>query len=73
MLGAVQTILKLARLEDVIVRPIAGQLDLEDLSLDDLRQMLSGIEQRLGDAATVVDAQPDDKAQELPSDYSVLD
>jgi len=73
VLGAVQTILKLARLEDVIARPLAGQMDLEDLSLDDLRRMLSGIEQRLGDAATVVDAQPDDEAQELPSDYSVLD
>ena len=73
VLGAVQTVLKLARLEDVIARPLAGQMDLEDMSLDDLRQMLSGIEQRLGDAATDVSAQSDDKAQDLPSDYSVLD
>lgn len=73
VLGAVQTVLKLARLEDVIARPLVGQMDLEDMSLDDLRQMLSGIEQRLGDAATDVSARSDDSAQDLPSDYSVLD
>jgi hypothetical protein len=73
VLGAVQTILKLARVEDIMPRPTGDLGDLEDMSIDQLRATLNTIEQRLGDAAVSVDAQPAATLDELPNDYSVLD
>ena len=75
-LQAAQTVLKIARLEEVDRREVE---DLTDMSPAQLRAIVDSIEARLGDLAAPVSGNaPDDVpdaeiVRELPSNYSVLD